>query len=63
MDESVFRDFIRKSMFKERLREVVAEEILRVQAQVHLHEIALFDRAVEVRRVIERDLVKGDAIE
>ena len=63
MDESVFRDFIRKSMFKERLREVVAEEIPRVQAQVHLYEIVLFDRDPEVRRVIERDLVKGDAIE
>ena len=63
MDESVFRDFIRKSMFKERLREVVAEEIPRIQAQVHLYEIVLFDRDAEVRRVIERDLVKGDAIE
>ena len=63
MDESVFRDFIRKSMFKERLREVVAEEIPRVQAQVHLYEIVLFDRDAEVRRAIERDLVKGDAIE
>ena len=63
MDESVFRDFIRKSMFKERLRDVVAEEIPRVQAQVHLYEIILFDRDPEVRRAIERDLVTGDAIE
>jgi len=63
MDESVFRDFIRKSMFKERLREVVAEEIPRVQAQVHLYEIILFDRDPEVRRAIERDLVSGNAIE
>ena len=63
MDESVFRDFIRKSMFKERLRAVVAEEIPRVQAQVHLYEIILFDRDPEVRRAIERDLVTGDAIE
>jgi len=63
MDESVFRDFIRKSMFKERLREVVAEEIPRVQAQVHLYEVILFDRDPEVRRAIERDLVTGDAIE
>ena len=37
--EDVFRDFIRKSMFKERLRDVVAEDIPRVQAQVHLYEI------------------------
>ena len=63
MDESVFRDFIRKSMFKERLRAVVAEEIPRVQAQVHLYEIILFDRDAEVRRAIERDLVSGNPIE
>jgi len=63
MDESVFRDFIRKSMFKERLRAVVAEEIPRVQAQVHLYEIILFDRDAEMRRAIERDLVSGSPIE
>ena len=63
MDESVFRDFIRKSMFKERLRAVVAEEIPRVQAQVHLYEIVLFDRDPEIRRAIERDLVSGNPIE
>ena len=63
MDESVFRDFIRKSMFKERLRAVVAEEIPRIQAQVHLYEIILFDRDAEVRRAIERDLVSGNPIE
>lgn len=63
MDEEVFRDFIRKSMFKERLRVVVAEEIPRVQAQVHLYEILLIDRDSETRRAIERDLVGGDSIE
>ncbi len=63
MDEEVFRDFIRKSMFKERLRAVVAEEIPRVQVQIHLYEIILFNRDPEIRRAIERDLVSGDPIE
>ncbi|MCI0804067.1 MAG: hypothetical protein J4N96_06425 [Chloroflexi bacterium] len=63
MDEPVFRDFIRKSMFRERLRTVVAEEIPRVQAQVHLYEIILFDRDPETRRAMERDLTSGDPVE
>ncbi|MCI0834882.1 MAG: hypothetical protein J4N66_08910 [Chloroflexi bacterium] len=63
MDEPVFRDFIRKSMFRERLRAVVGEEIPRVQAQVHLYEIILFDRDPETRRAMERDLTSGDPVE
>ena len=44
IDEKVFRDFIRKSMFKERLRAVVADQIPRVQAQVHVYQIIKYDR-------------------
>lgn len=62
MDESVFRDFIRKSMFRERLRAVVSEEIPRVQVQIHLYEIVLFDRDIELRRSMERDLISGDPV-
>jgi hypothetical protein len=63
MDEEVFRDFIRKSMFKERLRTVVADTIPRVQAQVHLYEIVKLNNDSEERRSIERDLVAGVPIE
>jgi parvulin-like peptidyl-prolyl isomerase len=63
MDESVFRDFIRKSMFKERLRAVVADKIPRVQAQVHVYQIIKLDRDPEDRRAIERDLVSGIPME
>ncbi len=63
MEESVFRDFIRKSMFRERLREVVAETIPRVQAQVHMVEIVKFDNDPEDRRAIERDLAAGTPID
>jgi len=61
--EDVFRDFIRKSMFKERLRDVVAEDIPRVQAQVHLYELVLFDRDGETIRAINRQLTSGDTVE
>jgi len=63
MDEEVFRDFIRKSMFKERLREVVADTIPRVQAQVHMYEIVKLDGDFEHRLAIERDLNSGAPIE
>ena len=63
IDEGVFRDFIRKSMLKERLRAVVADQIPRIQAQVPVYQIVKFDRDVEARRTMERDLRTGGPIE
>lgn len=63
IEEEVFRDFIRKSMFKERLRDVVADTIPRVQAQVHMYEIIKLDNDPDERRALERDLVAGMNIE
>jgi hypothetical protein len=63
IDEDVFREFIKKSMFKERLRTVVAEEIPRVQAQVHVYEIIKIQHDPEDARAIERDLISGATIE
>lgn len=63
MDEEVFRDFIRKSMFRERLRDVVAEGIERVQVQVHLYEIVKATQDAEDLRAIERSLKTGSPIE
>ena len=63
IEEEVFRDFIRKSMFKERLRDVVADTIPRVQAQVHMYEIIKLDNDPDERRALERDLVAGMDIE
>ena len=62
LDESVFRGFIRKSMFREKLRTVVSEEIPRVQVQVHMYEIVTLSRDPEVARVMERDLISGDPV-
>ena len=63
IDESVFREFIRKTMFRERLRDVVSETIPRVQAQVHLYEIIKPTRDTEDLRAIERSLKTGSPIE
>jgi len=63
MDEEVFREFIRKSMFKERLRAVVADQVDRVQVQVRLYEVILFSRDSEIERAMERDLRGGDPVE
>ncbi|HCI85644.1 MAG TPA: hypothetical protein DHV68_02230 [Dehalococcoidia bacterium] len=63
IEEKVFRDFIRKSMFKERLRDVVADTIPRVQAQVHMYEIIKLDNDPDERRALERDLIAGMDIE
>jgi len=63
IQEEVFRDFIRKSMFKERLRDVVADTIPRVQAQVHMYEIIKWGNDLDERRAIERDLAAGTPIE
>jgi len=62
MDEAIFRDFIRKSMFRERLRDVVAETIPRVQVQVHLFEIIKPARDAEDIRAIARSLKTGAPI-
>jgi len=63
MDERVFREFIRKSMFRERLRDVVSETIPRVQVQVHLYEIIKPSREAEDLHAIERSLKTGSPIE
>tara|TARA_B100000676_G_C18091679_1_gene860511 strand:+ start:3093 stop:4286 length:1194 start_codon:yes stop_codon:yes gene_type:complete len=63
IEEKVFRDFIRKSMFKERLRDVVADTIPRVQAQVHMYEIIKLDNDPDERRALERDFIAGMDIE
>jgi hypothetical protein len=63
MDEKVFREFIRKSMFRERLRDVVSETIPRVQVQVHLYEIIKPSREAEDLHAIERSLKTGSPIE
>lgn len=62
LPEEVYRDFIKKTIFKERLRLVVAETVSRIQTQVHIYEIAVPNPDAKLLRNIERDLIAGKPI-
>ena len=59
LDDATYRDFIRKSMFKEKLRTEVAQNINRIQPQVEVYEVALFDQDRGTMQQIQRDLDAG----
>ncbi|MBR92169.1 MAG: hypothetical protein CL903_05160 [Dehalococcoidia bacterium] len=61
--EDDFRDFIKKSMFRERLREVVGQSVPKLQVQVHIYEIILFNTDNQIQQKIDRELKAGDPIE
>ena len=59
LDEVTYRDFIRKSMFKEKLRSEVAQNINRIQPHVEVYEVVLFDQDRGTLQQIQRDLDGG----
>ena len=59
LDEETYRDFIRKSMFKEKLRSEVAQNINRIQPHVDVYEVVLFDQDRGTMQQIQRDLDAG----
>ena len=59
LDEETYRDFIRKSMFKEKLRREVAQNINRIQPHVEVYEMVLFDQDRGAIQQIQRDLDAG----
>ena len=63
VNEDDFRDFIKKSMFRERLREVVGQSVPKLQVQVHIYEIILFNPDNQIQQKIDRELKAGDPIE
>ncbi|MBC63173.1 MAG: hypothetical protein CL746_02435 [Chloroflexi bacterium] len=63
VSEDDFRDFIKKSMFRERLREVVGQSVPRLQVQVHIYEIILLNPDNKIQQKIDRELKAGDPIE
>ena len=63
LPENVWRDFLKKVLFQERLREVVGSEIPRIQPQVHVYQIMLFDNDSRIVTTIERKLNSGANIE
>ncbi|MFL2665214.1 MAG: hypothetical protein ACJ0G8_04565 [Dehalococcoidia bacterium] len=63
VNEEDFRDFIKKSMFRERLREVVGQSVPKLQLQVHIYEIILQNPDKTIQQKIDRELKAGDPIE
>lgn len=59
LPESVWRDFLTKVMFQERLREVVGDSIPRIQPQVHVYQIILNRNNEQTVSQIERALGSG----
>ncbi len=63
LPESVWRDFLKKVLFQERLREVVGDNIPRIQPQVHVYRLLLERNDPQVVGLIERELNAGTPIE
>ena len=59
LDEEVYRDFIRKGMFKDRLRSEVASNMSRIQPHAEVYQIVLLDVSQGTINRIERDLASG----
>ena len=59
LDEEVYRDFIRKGMFKDRLRVEVGSNLPRIQPHAQVYQIVLQDVSQGTINRIERDLVSG----
>lgn len=63
LPESVWREFLKKVLFQERLREVVGNSIPRIQPQVHVYQILLARNDSQTVALIERELISGAHIE
>ena len=66
LPESVWRDFLKKVLFQERLREVVGDSIPRIQPQVHVYEILLQGNSAQLeqkRQLITKELAAGNSVE
>ncbi len=63
LPEEVWRDFLKKVLFQERLREVVGDNIPRIQPQVHVYQILLTSNDSQTIALIERELTAGANVE
>ena len=59
LSEEVYRDFIRKGMFRDRLRSEVASNMSRIQPHAEVYQIVLRDVSQSTINRIERDLASG----
>jgi hypothetical protein len=60
LSEEVYREIVRKSLFKEKVREHLGQSVARIQPQVHVYEIVLTDQNSQILQRIERALAGGD---
>ncbi len=63
LDEDVFRDIIRKDLFRQKVADEVAKSISRIQPQAHIYKITLLTPNINKVREISRMLNRGDNIE
>jgi hypothetical protein len=60
LSEDVYRELVRKQLFKEKVREAASKGVSRIQPQVRLYEIVLTESNPQTIQRIERDLRGGD---
>ena len=63
LPEEIWRDFLTKVLFQERLREVVGQNVPRIQPQVHVYQILLTRNDPQKIALIERELNAGTNVE
>jgi hypothetical protein len=63
LTEGVYRDIVRKDYFKQKVRDVLSQQVPRIQPQVHVYEIVLTDNSPQTLQRIERALAAGDSPE
>lgn len=61
LTEDVYREIVRKALFKEKVRDAVSKDVPRVLPQVHVYEIVLMEPTQQIIQRIERDLRSGDS--
>ena len=63
LKEEVYRDIIRKDLFRQKVGVEVAKTISRIQPQIHLYKITLLTPNINKIREISRMLTRGDDLE
>ncbi len=63
LKEKVYRDIIRKDLFRQKVGVEVAKTISRIQPQIHLYKITLLTPNINKIREISRMLTRGDDLE
>ena len=63
LKEDVYRDIIRKDLFRQKVTEEVSKNISRIQPQAHIYKITLLTPNINKVREISRMLNRGDNIE